>query len=543
MTQISTISDTKYKYKASKYVEILNQLRRTGTQFEVNLPTIVFCGNQSAGKSSLLEAISGVALPRSDGTCTRCVMELRLIESEEPWECQISLRHEYDENDKPLRSKEIKFGNKICDPKDVELMARRAQKALLNPLNDSDQYIDWSFENYEEDPNSNKLKFTKNVVCLEIRGKGVPNLSLIDLPGIIRHTEKIEDRKFVQMIEDLVNSYIKKEESIIVATISCKDEIDNQVMVTLAKTVDPLGSRTLGVLTKPDMIEAGTHEPWLKIMRGEAHKLSLGYYIVKNPNKMQLVEKITFEDARKEEDDAHAKLEKIPEPPGKNPRLALYRMIKECSAKIKEAISSDNNTELWNSISNEFKKFKREACSSRSIFAVGGMKFDALKEFINDVAPGARGFNTVITEHEITNIINSSRGKLLPGFTPYPAVTQLIRKSQNGWRNPSHECLTRIYEIITNLAGKELEIAFLRFPTLYSQMEFCTTNLLDDCRYEATKYIDFIYDLEQLNHPFTLDEPGMISKKKNYSDQLYEAVTKVKKEVTDTLDVIASLMT
>ncbi|CAG8828743.1 18910_t:CDS:2, partial [Dentiscutata erythropus] len=87
----NTIAETQYAKKASHYINILNDLRRIGAHSAVDLPTIVFCGNQSAGKSSLLEAISSVQLPRSDGTCTRCVMELRLIELETEWSCQISL--------------------------------------------------------------------------------------------------------------------------------------------------------------------------------------------------------------------------------------------------------------------------------------------------------------------------------------------------------------------------------------------------------------------------------------------------------------------
>lgn len=51
--------------------ELINRMREAGAQFELDLPTIVVCGNQSAGKSSLLEAICAVKLPRSDGTCTR----------------------------------------------------------------------------------------------------------------------------------------------------------------------------------------------------------------------------------------------------------------------------------------------------------------------------------------------------------------------------------------------------------------------------------------------------------------------------------------
>src|SRR5437660_499063 len=111
-------------------------------------------------------------------------MEIRLIQSPEDWSCQISLRKEYDANEKKLiRPEETKFGDIIIDPDEVESAARRAQKALLNPEHSPEKYIDWDFEglSYERDATMNALKFTKNVVCLEIKGPKIPNLSLIDL--------------------------------------------------------------------------------------------------------------------------------------------------------------------------------------------------------------------------------------------------------------------------------------------------------------------------------------------------------------------------
>ena len=116
-------------------------------------------------------------------------MEIRLIRSSCDWSCHVSLRKEYDSDGKKIICpEESKFGNIIKDPSDVELVARRAQKALLNPNCKSESYLDWDFEDlsYIDDSLSNALKFTKNVVCLEIKGPEVPNLSLIDLPGIIR---------------------------------------------------------------------------------------------------------------------------------------------------------------------------------------------------------------------------------------------------------------------------------------------------------------------------------------------------------------------
>jgi hypothetical protein len=116
-------------------------------------------------------------------------MEIRLIKSSSEWSCQVSLRKEYATNDEKLiRPEETKFGKLITHPNNVEIAARRAQKALLNPDNKPEDYFEWDFESlsYEDDAAKNALKFTKNVVCLEIKGPNVPNLSLIDLPGIIR---------------------------------------------------------------------------------------------------------------------------------------------------------------------------------------------------------------------------------------------------------------------------------------------------------------------------------------------------------------------
>ncbi|RUP50049.1 hypothetical protein BC936DRAFT_140550 [Jimgerdemannia flammicorona] len=61
---LSSLSKSKYGHKDAILIEILKKLREAGAQADIELPTLVFCGNQSAGKSSLIEAIAGVPLPR-----------------------------------------------------------------------------------------------------------------------------------------------------------------------------------------------------------------------------------------------------------------------------------------------------------------------------------------------------------------------------------------------------------------------------------------------------------------------------------------------
>ncbi|KAJ3017362.1 hypothetical protein HKX48_003571 [Thoreauomyces humboldtii] len=292
---------------------MVNTMRDAGAHMDLDLPTIVICGNQSVGKSSVIEALCGVVLPRNEGTCTRCVTEVRLAEYDstgnqaESWVCTVKLRYEYDSAGRPLKAvKETAFGKETTKKQDVDLLVRRAQKALLNPSSDPNRYISYAFDDStssarDNEAASNELKFCKNVVCLDIRGAGV-NLTLIDLPGIIRNVDRREDSQYIELVQDLVKSYIRKERAIIVATITCKDEIDNQAIVHMAKEVDPHGMRTLGVLTKPDTIEAGTHDRWLQIMLGHQYALKLGYWMIKNPTKADLDRDISFDDARKMEE-------------------------------------------------------------------------------------------------------------------------------------------------------------------------------------------------------------------------------------------------
>jgi 16S rRNA A1518/A1519 N6-dimethyltransferase RsmA/KsgA/DIM1 with predicted DNA glycosylase/AP lyase activity len=86
----------------------------------------------------------------------------------------------------------------------------------------------YAFVEGDDDSAENELQFSKNVVVVEITG-GPGDLTLIDLPGIIRNTEKEEDQRYIGEIQELVRAYTKKENTIIVATVTCTDDIDNQV--------------------------------------------------------------------------------------------------------------------------------------------------------------------------------------------------------------------------------------------------------------------------------------------------------------------------
>lgn len=127
------IATSQFALVARELIKLITSLRALGAQADFDLPRIAVIGNQSAGKSSLVEAISGISVPRSHGTCTRCPMECRLTNSEEPWRCQILLRREMDETGQRSPTKEENFGPLLRDKSELEEMIRRAQLAVLNP--------------------------------------------------------------------------------------------------------------------------------------------------------------------------------------------------------------------------------------------------------------------------------------------------------------------------------------------------------------------------------------------------------------------------
>ncbi|KAF9258362.1 hypothetical protein L218DRAFT_735587 [Marasmius fiardii PR-910] len=282
-----------------KMLDLVNRLLNTGVQLDIDVPRIAVIGNQSSGKSSLIEAISGIILPRASGTCTRCPTECRLMYSSEPWKCVVSLRILTDSNGQVLgQARNEPFGDPIYNKAEVEERVRRAQLAILNPnisrkeILEGDGYVD----------NVNGSSFSANCVSLEISGPDVADLAFCDLPGLIRSTNDGNTRD-IELIEGMVESYIQKPSCIILLTVSCETDFMNQGALHLAKQFDPKGERTVGVLTKPDRIEAGDENDWLGFIHGETQPLLNGWFCVKQPSTSDLLKGITWAEARAKEND------------------------------------------------------------------------------------------------------------------------------------------------------------------------------------------------------------------------------------------------
>lgn len=70
------------------------------------------------------------------------------------------------------------------------------------------------------------LKFTRNVICIDILSSDCQDLSIVDLPGLIESTEHPEDEVYINLISDLVNDYIKCENTVILQCIASDEDVE-----------------------------------------------------------------------------------------------------------------------------------------------------------------------------------------------------------------------------------------------------------------------------------------------------------------------------
>lgn len=135
-------------------------------------------GDQSHGKSSVIEAMCGITLPRDAGTCTRCPFEIVTTATEDAWSCVVTIIHKYDLH--PTGKKWMLAAEPtttefsiVREPEQLEHILRLAQVAVLHPnLRPSDVRMR---NDVRVGPG---IGFSPNVVHLKIAAPNLPELSL-----------------------------------------------------------------------------------------------------------------------------------------------------------------------------------------------------------------------------------------------------------------------------------------------------------------------------------------------------------------------------
>lgn len=213
-------------------LDVIDNLRSRGISHYIQLPQIIVCGDQSSGKSSVLEAISGVPFPTKDNLCTRFATELILRRTAKS---DISVAIVPNQGRPESECQKLSAFHEALDGFDgFSSLLDRSKEAM--------------------GISSTTSAFSNDVLRVEISGPDRPHLSIVDLPGLIHSENKLQTAADVELVLELIKSYMANRRSIILAVVSAKNDYANQIVLKLSKEVDTKGLRTLGVITKPDTL-------------------------------------------------------------------------------------------------------------------------------------------------------------------------------------------------------------------------------------------------------------------------------------------------
>ncbi|KAK3659734.1 hypothetical protein LTR56_001097 [Elasticomyces elasticus] len=274
-----------------------------------SLPTFVLVGDQSAGKSSIVEAICDIAVPRNMGVCTRCVFQITTsatVGLEEGWVARVSLHltHsyrpdyiaqdalDYDNWQKQQAMAVVDFAV-IRDKVHLQDVLRRAQLAILNPGRSHTEFTTGV------PSGSTKLEFSPNTVSIHITGPGLPELSIVDLPGAINVQGEDDDDFLVEFVEKLIKNYLRDEKTLVLLACSANNDVDVSTGFRYVKACKAQ-RRCMGVLTKPDLIESERYPLLQLVLGGEKYKLA-------DPNAWFVTKQLTQKELNRNASRHHAR--------------------------------------------------------------------------------------------------------------------------------------------------------------------------------------------------------------------------------------------
>jgi GTP-binding protein EngB required for normal cell division len=245
-------------------LDLIDNLRSQGIDNYVDLPQIIVCGDQSAGKSSVLEAISGVHFPIKDTLCTRFATELILRRSE-------------------TSSIKVSISPDVNRSKAEKAQLQSFKTVITNSAAEFSSVVEQAKEAMGLGTDNERV-FSRDVLRVELCGPTQSHLTIVDLPGFFEASNTEQSDEDSRMVKDLVLGYMNRPRSIILAVVSAKNEFVVQQVTKYTRKFDPEGMRTLGLITKPDKIDAGspTERKYVKLAQNEDVKFRLGWHVLRN---------------------------------------------------------------------------------------------------------------------------------------------------------------------------------------------------------------------------------------------------------------------
>ncbi|KAM4712185.1 dynamin-1-like protein isoform 3-T3 [Anableps anableps] len=448
----------------------------------IQLPQIAVVGTQSSGKSSVLESLVGRdLLPRGTGIVTRRPLILQLVH--------------VDPGD----------GRKNEDEgRDVEEWGKFLH--TKNKIHSDFDEIRQEIENETERVSGNNKGISDDPIHLKIFSPHVVNLTLVDLPGITKVPVGDQPKDIEIQIRDLILKHISNPNCIILAVTAANTDMATSEALKVAREVDPDGRRTLAVVTKLDLMDAGTDA--MDVLMGRVIPVKLGIIGVVNRSQLDINNKKSVADAIRDE---YAFLQKkYPSLANRNGTKYLARTlnrllmhhIRDCLPELKTRINvlaaqyqsllssygepvEDQSatllqlitkfaTEYCNTIEGTAKYIETaELCGGARICYIFHETFGRTLESVDPLG----GLSTI----DILTAIRNATGPRPSLFVPEVSFELLVKKQVKRLEEPSlrcvelvHEEMQRIIQHCSNYSTQELQ----RFPKLHEAIVEVVTSLL-----------------------------------------------------------------
>lgn len=527
-------------------IPVVNKLQDivTTTQLtELDLPILAVVGSQSCGKSSVLENIVGKDfLPRGTGVVTRRPLVLQLINIKP---------------DDPVID-EINSSNSDYATAGSEASLEDYLKKQSNPKRE----VEWgeflhipntrlySFKSIRDEIEKETSRLAGNnkgisriPINLKIYSTRVLNLTLVDLPGLTKIPVGDQPTDIERQTRSLILEYISKPNTIILAVSPANVDLVNSESLKLARQVDPVGKRTLGILSKLDLMDQGTNA--LDVLKGNVYPLKLGFIGVVNRSQQDISDNKSLEESLYDEEQYfkyHSAYRQMSNRCGT--RYLTQTLNKILMSHIRERlpdIKAKLNT-LMGQTEQELAKYGEFPSISNTKEQRGALVLNLMTKFAScftnsiegtamdevstkELAGGARIyyiFNEMfgsqlaaidptqnLTVHDIRTAIRNSTGPRPSLFVPELAFDLLVKPQIRLLENPSHRCVEQVYEelmkILHNVCSLGIGLELNRYPRLQSKLIEVVSDLLRERLGPTSKYVASLIEIHtayiNTNHP------------------------------------------
>lgn len=512
-----------------------NIFQRCGLANPIDLPQIVVVGSQSSGKSSVLEAIVGFDfLPRGNGVVTRSPILIQLNKLKTDLSGNIiTPSTSTTAKTKPTSSSSSKSSDKSNNSttgnKNDNVPGERWVEFLHAPgkVFTADHDIQGEIISETERVAGKNKQLSPTALIMKVFSTDVVDLTLIDLPGLTKVPVGDQPPDIEKLVRAMIHSYIEKTNTIILAVHPANTDLATSDALQMARRVDLHGVRTLGVITKLDLMDSGTNA--LDMLLGRVIPLRRGYVGVVNRSQADLETRLPISEARaKERAFFHSHPVYAPHAAKMGSQFLasvlssmLMEHIRNVLPSIRTRLTSqlaDVRKQLMN-LGPELTSADDSSATLLHLLTGYASNFaDAIDGrprhpvATTELAGGARisyifhdRFGAELSRmdafeglgpHEIRTALRNATGHRTPLFIPEAAFELLVRRQIHRFLKPSLSCVDMVYDELTRLAEAVESSELARFHRLRVAVSDCTLKLLRERKVPTIEMVHNLVEME-----------------------------------------------